>query len=429
VWNQDIFVLLFLKTDSKIGKRSNSIKKTAHRKNFVSTKMELQYIIPAYGNSYSIEGENYFYPNEEGITSYVKHDVINYITFYSSTTQCVFLSISITVRDNPASMKFKLGDQSKTMVIKTSDKYILPIGVFEVTEGYNNLEMSGAKTTNYNCYATIHSIVVLSKAEIEFELKQPISSMMGPTCMIEYSLPKDVECQAFYAEIMIPETSKYTYYTVINSMGASVYPATSSDNKKSINIYIRASDSVYRTHEELDVNKVKLINKGENVEESAVAYKPDLHCTFTYDWKILETYRFVLSVRPVKCLGNMTEHTVYFWHPGKEKWDLLVRALQPGVSSKITKVTSSIAPNAKGASSIRRKAIVGNQWVHEGKQWIEINEATFIESNNCYRKDMCVEMVDNKFVLETCGFINKRTQIGQKFLRKHSPPNINLEVL
>jgi hypothetical protein len=126
---------------------------------------------------------------------------------------------------------------------------------------------------------------------------------------------------------------------------------------------------------------------------------------FDYDWKIGETYRFLVRAAPE---GKKTSFAGWFWLPEKKEWKHLVTFRTPTGGEPLRGLYSFIEDfrrDGKSAGEVRRAAL-GNGWAQDAKgAWHALTKARFTASGAEWEAKETIDagVAGGLFYLQTGG--------------------------
>lgn len=138
---------------------------------------------------------------------------------------------------------------------------------------------------------------------------------------------------------------------------------------------------------------------------------------FDYDWKVGETYRFLVTARVE---GPRTAYAGYFYLPEKKQWKHLVTFSTPAGGEALRGYYSFVEDFRRNRVSTKkeRRATFGNGWVEtlDGR-WVALTRARFTADSNPV-KNIDAGRAGDRFYLATGGAIqNTGTPLGRTLER------------
>ena len=227
-----------------------------------------------------------------------------------------------------------------------------------------------------------------------------------------YSAPEGV---LFYNEIKVEESAPGTYFMVCG-FGKGYFGIQQKADDRKVVLF-----SVWDPGKQNDPNivpedrKVQVLGQGEGVEVKRFGGEGTGGQSFyDFDWKVGETYRFVVAAR---LDGERTVFTGYFYLPEEDRWQQMATFSTLGDGKLLRGYYSFVEDFRRNRESTKhlRKASFGNAWVKttDGK-WQSLNEARFTADGN-KAVNIDAGTVDNQFYLATGGDItNQGTELWQR---------------
>ena len=188
---------------------------------------------------------------------------------------------------------------------------------------------------------------------------------------------------SFYNEVIIEKSAPGTYFMVCG-WGKGYFGIQELGNGKKLVLFSvwdpGNQDDPKTVKEEL---QVKTLHKGEGVRVGRFGGEgTGGQSFFDYDWKIGETYRFLVTAKAVE---KRSEYSGYFYIPEKKEWHHLVTFSTP-TGGDLLKGDYSFVEDFKRdkvSTTHTRRARFGNGWIEtaEGK-WHPITRAKFTADAN-----------------------------------------------
>ncbi len=195
-----------------------------------------------------------------------------------------------------------------------------------------------------------------------------------------YPAPESV---AFYNEVIPDQSAEGTYFCVCG-FSKGYFGIQELGNKKKLVIFSvwdpGSQDDPKKVPEE---KKVKLLHKDPDVRVGRFGNEgTGGQSFFDYDWKIGETYRFMVKA---KVDGDRTEYAAYFHLPEKSAWKHLVTFSTLAEKHALRGYYSFIEDfrRNKISATKQRVARFGNGWVQDAKGgWAPLEKARFTADSN-----------------------------------------------
>jgi hypothetical protein len=236
---------------------------------------------------------------------------------------------------------------------------------------------------------------------------------------------KDVACRsvhlwykapaavAFYNEVTVEASAPGTYFAVCG-WDKGYYGIQELGNGKKLlifSVWDSGQDDPKAVAEE---RRVKLVHRDEKVRIGRFGGEgTGGQSFFDYDWKVGETYRFMVTARPD---GERTEYGGYFYVPEEKAWKHLVTFSTITGGRNLGGYYSFVEDFKRDRVSATkaRAARFGNAWVKPVGQgeWRFVTEARFTGDNNP-ATNIDASVVEGRFRLATGGGTeNVGTKLG-----------------
>lgn len=221
---------------------------------------------------------------------------------------------------------------------------------------------------------------------------------------------------SFYNEITIEKSAPGTYFMVCG-WGKGYFGIQELANGKKLVLFSvwdpGNQDDPKTVKEEV---QVKTLHKGEGVRVGRFGGEgTGGQSFFDYDWKIGETYRFLVTAKAVE---KRSEYSGYFYIPEKKEWRHLVTFSTP-TGGDLLKGDYSFVEDFKRdkvSTTHTRRARFGNGWVEtvDGK-WQPITRAKFTADANPVT-NIDAGLDNDHFFLATGGEIENNTVPLRSFM-------------
>ena len=256
----------------------------------------------------------------------------------------------------------------------------------------------------------------------------------GPSVHLNYDTSQMGEIEYFYSEITVPAGNDVIgSYFMANGFGEGYFGIqVNSPNERRVLFSVW---SPFETDDPKSIppdKKIILLKKGKDVITGEFGNEGSGGQSFLrYNWKVGETYKFLLRGVPVK--NNYTNYTAWFY--ADNQWRLIASFSRPATNTYLTGLYSFLENFVPETGNIARKAYYQNQWVRmKNGEWKSITNAKFTYDNTAkqgYRLDYSGGEENGKFYLRNCGFFNDKTPYQSVFSHSAntSMPNINLSKL
>jgi hypothetical protein len=220
---------------------------------------------------------------------------------------------------------------------------------------------------------------------------------------------------AFYTEMTVEKSAEGTYFMAAGwSKGYfgiqelakgkklvlfSVWDPTAGDDPKTVD----------------DTKRVRMLHKDEAARVQRFGGEgTGGQCFFDYDWKIGQTYRFLVIARPDG--AERTAYSGYFYLPESKHWKHLVTFSTLAEGKLLEGYYSFVEDfrrNGVSATKVRR-ATYGNGWVRSAKgDWLPLDEARFTGDSNPVTNIDAGQSGDRFFLVTGGETENKTTPLRQ----------------
>ncbi len=176
--------------------------------------------------------------------------------------------------------------------------------------------------------------------------------------------------------------------------------------------------------------RVEVLHQGEGVEVKRFGGEgTGGQSFFPYDWKVGDTYRFVVKVAVT---GEKTAYSGYFYLPESKSWKHLVTFRTRTGGENLQGLYSFVEDFRRDGKSPHeaRRASFGNGWTQSASgEWKQLIRARFTASGASWEAKDTIDagLVDNTFYLQTGGDTKTSTPLNSFLERKpkeSQPPQI-----
>lgn len=214
---------------------------------------------------------------------------------------------------------------------------------------------------------------------------------------------------SFYNEVKIEQSAAGTYFMVCG-WSKGYFGIQELGNGKKVVLF-----SVWDPGDQNDPKlvkedqRVKLLHQGEGVRVGRFGNEgTGGQSFFDYDWKVGETYRFLVTAKAVE---NRSEYSGYFFIREKNEWKHLVTFSTPTGGTLLKGCYSFVEDfkRDKVSTTLTRRAEFGNSWLQtEDTKWQPILKAKFTaDANPVLNIDAGIEK--DRYFLVTGGDIENKT--------------------
>ncbi len=214
---------------------------------------------------------------------------------------------------------------------------------------------------------------------------------------------------SFYNEVAIEQSAPGTYFMVCGWSKGYFGMQELANGKKVILFSVWDPGNQDDPKSVKDEQRVKLLHQGDGVRVDRFGGEgTGGQSFFDYDWKIDETYRFLVTAHAME---KRSEYSGYFFHPEKNEWKYLVTFSTPAAGTLLDDCYSFVEDfkrDRKSATSTRR-ARFGHAWLQTANgQWQAITKAKFTaDANPATNIDAGIDK--DWFFLATGGEIENKT--------------------
>lgn len=246
----------------------------------------------------------------------------------------------------------------------------------------------------------------------------------GPSVHLNYQLPDTANnIEWFYNEVTVPKSNDVIgSFFMANGFGEGYFGMqVNSPTERRILFSVW---SPFETDDPAAIpadKKIIMVKKGKDVYTGEFGNEGSGGQSFLqYNWKAGNTYKFLLSAKPVE--NNYTNYTAYFYATDLKKWMLIASFNRPATHTYLTRLHSFLENFEPVTGNITRKAFYHNQWIRTNiGKWMALSNAVFTADATArkgFRLDFSGGVVNNQFYLRNAGFFNNRTAIQSRFTVK-----------
>jgi hypothetical protein len=268
------------------------------------------------------------------------------------------------------------------------------------------------------CIATLVIIASAGSTPADEKLK-------GIACRsvhLGYPAPEGV---SFYNEMSVEKSSDGTYFMAAG-WSKGYYGIQELANGKKVVLFSVWDPTAGNDPKTVDESKrVKMLHKDDAVRVQRFGGEgTGGQSFFDYDWKIGETYRFLVTAKPDG--EARTAYSGYFFVPEKKEWKHLV-TFSTITKGELLKGYYSFVEDFrrnKISATKERRASFGNGWVKPAKgEWVPLDKVRFTaDANPVLNIDAGAS--GGRYFLATGGDIeNKTTKLKDTITRDSEKPN------
>jgi hypothetical protein len=245
--------------------------------------------------------------------------------------------------------------------------------------------------------------------------------LKGKACRsvhLQYPAPRG---SAFYNEVTVRQSADGTYFCACGFSGGYFGIQELASGKKLVIFSVWDPTSGDDPKKVPPEKRVKLLHQGDGVRVGRFGGEgTGGQSFFDYDWKVGQTYRFLVTSAPDG--KDRTAYTGYFYLPDRKEWKKLVTFSTLAAGKPLGGYYSFVEDfrrNRVSATKVR-KAEYGNGWVKTEKgEWLPLTKARFTaDSNPVLNIDAGAVPGTDRFFLATGGDTeNKTTKLRETMTR------------
>ena len=188
---------------------------------------------------------------------------------------------------------------------------------------------------------------------------------------------------AFYNEVTVEQSAPGTYFCVCGFHKGYYGIQELADGKKLLIFSVWDPGDQNNPDDVEAEQRVKLLHQDQDVRVGRFGNEGTGGQSFyDFDWKVGETYRFVVTARPN---GKRTEFGAYFFHPQEEEWKHLVTFSTLDDTGSLRGLYAFVEDFRRNRVSATKERVAsyGPGWVMtEGDEWTELSKARFTADSN-----------------------------------------------
>jgi hypothetical protein len=211
----------------------------------------------------------------------------------------------------------------------------------------------------------------------------------------------------FYCEVTPRTDPLWTYYMATGwhrgYFGMQVNSPT--ERRLIFSVWDAGNEGVDRKKVAAD-DQVQLIAKGKDVVADSFGNEgTGGHSHLVYDWKLGETFRFLMHAKPD---GDHTTYTGWFWFAEQKQWGLIASFRAPKDGKRLHGLYSFNENFSGSNGDLQRDCEFGNVWTRtSGGEWLPMRTARFTHdgTGKSDRMDRCGGVRGDAFYLQNGGFV------------------------
>ena len=243
--------------------------------------------------------------------------------------------------------------------------------------------------------------------------------LKGVACRSVHLGYRTPEGRAFYNEVTVEKSADGTYFMVAG-WGKGYFGIQELANKKKLVLFSVWDPTSGDDPKKVDeAKRVKMLHKDDAVRVKRFGGEgTGGQSFFDYDWKVGETYRFLVTAKPDG--DTHTAYSGYFYLPEKKEWKHLV-TFSTLTKGELLRGCYSFVEDFrrnKVSTTKERRATFGNGWVKTTKgAWVPLDRARFTADANPVL-NIDAGAANSRYFLATGGDIeNKTTKLRELITR------------
>ncbi|MEP6766216.1 MAG: DUF3472 domain-containing protein [Gemmatimonadaceae bacterium] len=343
----------------------------------------------------------------------------------------IAVAIKLAIGDT-VSLRMAVGKQHRdVIVIGSNTESRAPLGSFEIADtGYVKFELAPTypkPAPTVDVQALLIDGPAASSAHFNLDARRNAASVH-----LRYPTDTTELVTGFYNEVTAVDDPVTTYYMACGfARGYFGMQVNSTTERRIIfSVWDAATGTTAKDRSTVDSsNFTQMVAKGDGVVAEVFGNEgTGGHSHLVYPWKTGSTQKFFVTAKPE---GNFTAYSGYWFHPDRQKWQLIAtfKAAKDGLG--LRRLYSFSEDFGANTGHQRRKALYGSQWIRMADgSWRELTTASFTHdaTGKENRLDRFMGVENGQFFLSHGGFVPGYTESGTVFTRAatKTPPNITL---
>jgi hypothetical protein len=301
-------------------------------------------------------------------------------------------------------------DQFEFRIRKASKELLVPIARCTIEQpGYLRFALEAAQA---GAPPSLKALVLAGPASLGAHFSD-VERRNASSVHLGYALPqahKD-EIEWFYMELTPRSEPLYSYYMATGfSRGYFGMQVNSPSERRLIfSVWDAGNEGVDR-NKVAEQDRVVLLNKGADVFAGSFGNEgTGGHSHLKYDWKLGDTFRFLLRAEPAAAPQTTTTYSAWFFFPEANDWGLIASFRAPR-DGKFLRGLYSFNENFAGSNGDQlRLCEFGNAWVRsKSGVWSALEDATFTHDGHGkqQRLDRSAGVINGRFYLSNGGFVD-----------------------
>lgn len=373
------------------------------------------------GNAYVTQRADATRITEHGIRNWNNSKTVVSAYFYVQKPQTITLSLQ---GSGHATMRMVCNGKKQNVKFKSAKP--AQVGDLKVNineAGYVRVDLYGIKRQD-GSYADINRLMV-AYDEGKVTCVHHFSNYWGrrgPSVHMNYTLPRDKNCEWFYNEVTVPQEGEvmHSYYMAAGFGEGYFGMQYNSDSERRILFSVWSPFETQDPRNIPEDQRIRLLRRGKDVHIGEFGHEGSGGQSFLkYPWKAGNTYPFLMHVRP-DGQGN-TIYTAYFYATDDKEWRLIAEFLRPHTNTWYKQAHSFLENFSPEQGYLTRSVRFTNQWVRTADgQWLRPLGVTFSNDNTAeagVRLDYAGGLTKDgdALFLKMGGFFNQNVAAGTRF--------------
>ncbi len=427
-------------TDAMVEEQEETGEETGEEQ--VDESLNLSTTIPIGVNSWVINSvtQDELVVSDSGIHNWTElTDVIR--TFVHTGSGELHVGLNIKAGDGDSKIKITVGDKTVELDVDNTDYEIIEVGKFNVTSGYNYIEIQGLEKSG-TFIGDINDLRIGGSATSQgvdyVPLSNPHFGRRGPSVHFRYTQPSGKDTRWYYNEVTVApgEDILGSFFMVNGHKDGYFGMQVNSESERRVLFSIWSAFETDNPDEIPDDAKVINLGNGNGVTVQDFGNEGSGKQSFIdVGWKTGVTYKFLLKGEPSDQAVGSTDYTAYFYDPEVGVWQLIASLRRPQTSNYIENTHSFLENFRESTGHLTREVAFGNQWVYTTDGvWSEMTNGFYTADATAARDerlDYAGGVNGDKFFLKNCGFFNESVTPSTSFSRASSgtAPNIDFASL
>lgn len=401
--------------------------------------------VPVAGNAYRSVPDPFF-PSRRREDTLQWNDSKEVYSIYFHVDQACELQLSLDAKSSAGASKLDVTVGAKTFHVTLENDEFSTVEAGSVSAekpGYVQVNLQGVKSSGKSSGEIRNLVVKTSTEGVKLTCVATNDGNMfywgrrGPSVHLSYVVPKDVDLEYSYSEIVVAEgEDPIGSYFMANGFAEGYFGIQVNSEKERRVLF--SVWSPFSTDNPKDIppdQRVELLGKGPDVRSGEFGNEGSGGQSFLiYPWKAGRTYRFLTQVKPNG--DGSTNYTSWFGDKQADEWRLIASFRRPRTDTHLKGFHSFLENFNPQTGHITRRGQHQNVWVCDTKgKWHEVLSARFsvdATGGGGHRLDFVGGAKDKAFYLQNCGFFAESEKPGAVFKRNSSEvdrPQIKLDQL